>query len=157
MLEYNTRREIVLFGKLLYERGLMIGTDGNISARLSEGHILITPSGTRKGALTPEGILKVSLEGKVIEPEGFPSVELPFHLAIYQALPEVNAIVHSHPPYATTFAAREEIPDAPLVEAELLPKISLVPYALPGSSKLANAIVQHYSAVSGPLNLYRST
>jgi L-fuculose-phosphate aldolase len=101
--ENQCRNDIVKVGKLLYDRKLMVSTDGNISVRLSDNEILITSSGFCKGFLTPELITKVDMEGNIIS--GLkPARDIRMHLAVYRTRKEARAVVHSHPPITTGFA-----------------------------------------------------
>ena len=105
--ENQSRKEIVEAGRRLYEKGLLVSTDGNLSIRISENEILITSSGFCKGTLTPEQITKVDLEGNVIS--GLkPARDIKMHLATYKCRPEAKAIVHAHPPITTGFAMTKE-------------------------------------------------
>src|SRR5258705_7034578 len=98
-IEETLRHTIVSVGRLLYERGLIVAGDGNISARLSDGLIVTTPSGACKGMLAPEDMVIVDMEGRP-RGERRPSTELQLHLSVYQHRPDVRAIVHAHPPTA---------------------------------------------------------
>lgn len=101
--ESQYRKDIVKVGKLLYDRKLMVSTDGNISVRISENEILITSSGFCKGMLTTEQITKVDMKGNILSGMK-PARDIRMHLATYQCRPEARAIVHTHPPIATGFS-----------------------------------------------------
>lgn len=110
--EEHLRREIVAASRRMIESGLSQGTSGNISVRLGDA-MLITPSAVPAEALTPEAIVRMSLDAEDGRGEGpfRPSTEWPFHRAILCARPEFNAVVHTHSPYATALAiARKPIP-----------------------------------------------
>ena len=94
----ETRREICKVLRLIYERGLISGGDGNVSVRLrDQSLVLLTPKGRHKGLLSPEDLSLVSLDGCLIS--GPPSSsELHLHLEIYKKFSDVGAIVHAHPP-----------------------------------------------------------
>lgn len=147
--ELRLRREITYAGRRLWQNGLVAHTDGNISARLDNEWILITPSGVNKGALKPHQILKVHLREGIVDGNGKPSVETPLHLEIYRTHPDVNAVVHAHPPYATAFAAAGIALTEPVFPEMIVRfgEIPLVPYATPGTERLAElvaeALVEH--------------
>ena len=99
----EAKRQIVEAGRRLWLRGLVAASDGNISCRLTDGTFLITPSGAAKGFLEPRDLLLLDEEGRVLEGGGRPSMETAMHLAVYRARPDINALVHAHPPLATAF------------------------------------------------------
>lgn len=126
----------------LYERGLIAGPDGNVSVRLSDGSILVTPSGMSKGIVTAEDLVVVDMEGRELEGSRSPSSELRMHLRIYQRRPDARAVVHAHPPTATGFAVAGESFMAPVLPEVILQMgaVPLVPYATPGTDALADAL-----------------
>ena len=91
-------------GSRMYERGLVVAAEGNISARLPEGNILITPAGFCKGRMNPEDMVVVTREGKKVQGNHRASTELGMHLTAMKKRPDVMASVHAHPPYATASA-----------------------------------------------------
>lgn len=125
----------------LYERGLLAGPDGNISVRLLDGTILVTPSGMSKVDVCDEDLVMVDLEGRTLTRSRPPSSELRMHLRIYQRRPDVMAVVHAHPPLATGFAVAGENFVAPVLPEVILQMggVPLLPYATPGTSALADA------------------
>lgn len=128
----------------LYERNLTVSAGGNMSLRLNDSEILITPSGRNKGLLIPEDMVKLSMDGKVIG-EGKPSIEHKFHLALYNKNPGTNAIVHCHPLYCTTLAVKGERIKSDLTPEGvlLLGDVPMIDYFTPGSDELVNAIAEH--------------
>lgn len=130
---------------MLYQRNLVTACDGNISSKVSKDHILLTPSGMNKGLLLPEDIIVLDLFGNTVEGNGRASKEYPMHQLIYQMRPYVNAVIHTHPVFATAFAlAGRNIPDNYLIETTMmLPDIALAEYAPPGTQALAEAIRPH--------------
>jgi L-fuculose-phosphate aldolase len=111
--EAQLRQQLTEISHRTYQRGLVRGSGGNISARLNETHMLITPSGVTLGDTTPANIIKVDLDTGEWEPNEpyIPSKETHFHAEIYRARPEVNGIVHCHPPHATAYAVcKKDIP-----------------------------------------------
>jgi len=148
--ELILRRAICEVGRLLYERKLVVATDGNLSIRLDKRNILITPAGFCKGFLSPPDIIRLpltcslapSLLGSLSRAR--PSSETPMHLAIYQTRPDISAIVHAHPPYATSFAASGRKLDANLIpETRIFDgPVGRAPFVKPGSDKLAQSVAR---------------
>ncbi len=136
------KKELAVICKLLYDRNLVAASDGNISVRLNDRHLLITPSGKNKGFLHPEEMIVIDMDGNVIEGKGKASREYPMHRTIYMERSDVNAVVHTHPVYATAFAMTgQNIPDNYLIESRVaLGKVGLAPYAPAGSLQLAENI-----------------
>lgn len=133
---------IVACGKLLYERGYIVAGDGNISIRLEGGSILTTPAGLNKGSLKEEWLVRVSTSGEKLEGEKEPSSELKMHLAAYKARPDINAVVHAHPPIATAFACSNRQLNKALV-AELvltLGTIPTAPFGTPSTDEVPNSL-----------------
>jgi L-fuculose-phosphate aldolase len=136
----DLREEVTRVAKQMVESGLVTGTSGNVSVRTPEGEILITPSGIGYGSMEPKDVVLVDLEKHVLEGSLVPSSETPMHTGIYRVRPEVDAVVHTHSPYATTLACLGwEIPPVhymltALSEDGLIP---LAPYATYGTEELA--------------------
>ncbi|MFX0113949.1 MAG: class II aldolase/adducin family protein [Candidatus Hodarchaeota archaeon] len=131
----------------LYSQKFLTDIGGNVSCRAADREsIWISPSGVRKNRVNPEDLVKVSLDGIILErSEGskHPSVELKLHLAIYEEDEDYNAVVHSHGPYATAFSiAPMEIPPLTDETQILVPNLqdSFVSYAPRGSVELASAV-----------------
>lgn len=97
------KRDIVEVGRLLYNKGLLVGTDGNISIRTGENEILITASGFCKGRIETMHISKVDMQGNILS--GLkPARDIRMHLAVYREKPDIKAVVHAHPPITTGYA-----------------------------------------------------
>ena len=126
----------------LYRQGLTTTSGGNISLRLSEELILLTPSATDKGNMTAEQIAEIGMDGTNHTPQLKPSIETSMHLEIYKRHPHVQAIVHAHPPMASTFvAARKPINTRLIAEAyAIVGEPEYAPYELMGTSELADAV-----------------
>lgn len=124
----------------LYERGLVAGPDGNVSVRLADGSILVTPSGVSKVDVTPEDLVRVGVDGAVLDGRRAPSSELHMHLRIYARRRDALAVVHAHPPTATGFAVAGESFVAPVLPEVILQmgEVPLVRYATPGTVALAD-------------------
>ena len=146
--EQELREQIVLIGKLMYDKGLIVGIDGNISARLADGCILLTPSGLCKGMMTPEQLIIVNLAGRKIDPDTpatqnlNPTSETPMHLEVYKQRPDVQAVVHAHPPHAIALSiARVSLAECIIPETIVnLGLIPTLPYSTPASPENAEAI-----------------
>jgi L-fuculose-phosphate aldolase len=140
--ELALRSEIVRVCRRLYERGLIAGGEGNVSARLTDQTILITPAGASKIDVSEADLVLVDPTGRPVAGSGRASSELGMHLRIYQRRRDVRAVVHAHPPFATAFAVAGEDLMAPVLPeiVVLIGGVPLVPYATPGSPALAAAI-----------------
>ena len=142
MDEQSLRREIVRVCRRLYERGLIAGGEGNVSARRDAETLLVTPAGASKVDVSEEDLVVVDRAGNPVAGSQRASSELGMHLRIYERRPDVGAVVHAHPPFATAFAvAGEDLMSPVLPEiVVLIGGVPLVPYATPGSPALAAAI-----------------
>jgi L-fuculose-phosphate aldolase len=140
--EVSQRRAIVHFGKLLHERGYVAATDGNLSVRLNQQSILITPTGISKGMMRPQDLVVVDDKGRKLAGSRNVSSEIALHLLIYRMRDDVNAVVHAHPMVATGYAAAGIGLDTALVSEAFigLGAVPLAPYATPGTLDLSEAI-----------------
>jgi L-fuculose-phosphate aldolase len=138
------REQMCDIGRRVWQRGMVAANDGNFSVKISENEILCTPTGVSKGFMTPEMICKVDGEGNLLQSDGIhrPSSEVKMHLRIYKRRPDVKAVVHAHPMYATAYA----IMDVPLVK-QIMPESTLsfgeVPiarYGLPSTKEVPDSI-----------------
>jgi L-fuculose-phosphate aldolase len=137
--------EIVTVCRRLYDRGLIAGQDGNVSVRLDGEHILVTPAGLSKVDVTADSLVELTLDGSPVTLGRSASSEVGMHLGIYRARPDVRAIVHAHPPVATAFGvAGRDFMDAVLPEVIFhLGSVPLVPFALPGTPALGEAMAPY--------------
>src|ERR1700684_2948121 len=103
--ERKQRAEIVRYGRMLHQRGFVAAMDGNLSVRLDSERILVTPTCVSKGAMRAGDMVIVDLEGTRVAGRRNVSSEIGMHVLIYRMRPDVQAIVHAHPPTATGFAA----------------------------------------------------
>ncbi len=151
--EERLRADIVEIGRRIYERGFVASNDGNISIRLDGERLLTTPTGVSKGFMTPDMMVTTDLGGRKLTGDREPSSEILMHLAVYEHRPEINAVVHAHPPTATGFAVAG-IPLDRAVLAEVVTTLGSIPiadYGTPSTSELADAVRQHISAHDGLL------
>ncbi len=140
--EGSLRREICDAGRALYERGLIGPLDGNVSARLGDRYLLCTPTGSHKGELRPDDLVKLTLDGRVVTPGARPSSEILMHLEIYGVRPDVAAIVHAHPPCAVGLTVAGVSLDKPVVPEILfaIGEVPNVPYSSPTTRDVPEAI-----------------
>jgi L-fuculose-phosphate aldolase len=145
MNEYKLKEFICEIGRRVYAKGFAAANDGNISVRLNDREILCTPTMISKGFIKPEDLCKVDYEGKQLAGTRKRSSEILLHLAVYKNRPDVNAVVHCHPPHATAFAvAGEPVPKCVLPEVEVfLGEVPTAVYETPGTQKFAETIVPH--------------
>jgi len=135
------RREVARFMKRLYNHGLTTTSGGNISLRISDDIILITPSATDKGRMKWDEVGIMNSKGESLTPHLKLSIESGMHLAIYKSK-NVNAIVHAHPVFATSFTAmKRKINTSLTAEAcAILGEPVFVPYELMGTKDLATVV-----------------
>ena len=142
MSRQSIAEEIVAVCCRLYDRGLIAGQDGNVSVRLDDGHILVTPAGLSKVDVAPGALVELTPEGSQVTDGLAASSEVGMHLRIYRERPDVRAVVHAHPPVATAYGAvGRDFMDAVLPEVIFhLGRVPLVPFALPGTPALGEAM-----------------
>lgn len=145
MNEFKLKEQICEIGRRLYNRGFAAANDGNITIRLNEREILCTPTMVSKGFMKPDDICKVDYEGKQLAGSRKRTSEVLLHLAVYKERPDINSVVHCHPPHATAFAvAGEPIPKCVLPEVEVfLGIVPLARYETPGGTKFAETILPY--------------
>lgn len=168
MVEQQIREQICEIGRRIYARGMVAANDGNISVKLNEREYLCTPTGISKGYMTPECICKIDADGNVLENEGEyrPSSEMKMHMRVYKKRPDVTAVVHAHPTYATTFAI-EGLPLNKPIMSEAVVTLGCVPVAefgLPSTNEIPDALepylpyfdsvlLEHHGALTWATNL----
>src|SRR4029077_20310897 len=143
--EHKIKEQICEIGRRVYNKGFAAANDGNISVRLNDKEILCTPTMVSKGFMKPEDLCKVDYDGKQIAGTRKRSSEILLHLSVYKHRPDVQAVVHCHPPHATAFAvAHEPIPKCILPEVEVfLGEVPIAQYATPGDQRLPNTIIPY--------------
>jgi L-fuculose-phosphate aldolase len=139
------RKEVARFMRRLYRLGLTTTSGGNISSRVSEDIIVITPSATDKGRMKWKEVGVISIPGENLTPDIKPSIEYALHLNIYKKRADIAAIVHAHPVFASSFTAMKfPINTSLTAEARAIcGEPLLVPYALMGSVELADIVAEH--------------
>jgi len=136
------KKKLIEIGSSLYRSGMLAGTDGNLSARIDEERVLVTRRGVAKGRLKEGDFVTVDLDGNVLKSKAQPSSEAAMHLTVYKERPDVWACVHSHPPFATSFAVsgikleRNVLPEVAIFVGD----IPLIDYAPPGIGAISKAI-----------------
>ena len=152
--EYEIKKMMCDVGKRIYDRNMVAANDGNISVKLNDNEFLCTPTGVSKGFMTPEYICKVDAQGNVIQAnKGFkPSSEIKMHMRVYAKRPDVGAVVHAHPTFATSFA----IAGIPLTQP-IMPEavialgcVPIAPYGTPSTMEIPDAVepyLEHFDAV----------
>ena len=151
--EPQLRADIVEVGRRLYARGYTASNDGNISLRLDGARLLMTPTSVWKGFMSPDMMCITDLDGKKIAGDRNPSSEMKMHLEVYRQRPEVQAVVHAHPPIATGFAVAG-IPLDRAVLAEVVTTLGSVPiaeYATPSTAELPESVRKYVKAHDGIL------
>jgi L-fuculose-phosphate aldolase len=150
--EPQLREQILRVGRLLFDRGWIAASDGNVSVRLPDGGILVTPAGVCKGMLECDDLVICDLDGRKIAGARSPTTELEMHLTVYRMREDVSAVVHAHPPAATGFAASgRELNIGFLPEVIVrLGSVPLARYGTPGTPALSEGMapyVASYDAV----------
>jgi L-fuculose-phosphate aldolase len=150
--EHRLREELVKFGRLCYERHLLVAMDGNLSALLPDGNVLCTKAGCHKGFLTDDDLVVIDRGGRKLRGSGNPTSEMAMHLACYDERPDIRSVIHTHPPISIAFTiagvsmARCVLPEVVLT----LGTVPTVEYATTGTKSLADGIrpyVRHHDAV----------
>ena len=152
-VEERLRAEIVEIGRRVYDRGFVASNDGNISVRLDDDRLLMTPTGVSKGFMTPDMLVTTDLTGRKLSGDREASSEILMHLAVYELRPDIKAVVHAHPPTATGFAVAG-IPLDRAVLAEVVTTLGSIPiadYGTPSTTELADAVRHYISAHDGLL------
>jgi len=126
------------------DRGMTVGTWGNISVRVDENHFLITPSGMSYGSLQTQDMVMIDMQGNIVEGNRKPSIENGLHRGVYMARKDVGAVIHTHPQFSTAFAiARKEIPAVSEELVQIIGEgVKCARYALPGTEELAQNAVE---------------
>ena len=142
-LQNHPNAEIVAVCRMMYDKGYLAATDGNVSARLDAQRLLVTPSGVSKGHLRPDELIVTDMHGMALSAGPAPSSEMAMHLAAYETRPDVQAVVHAHPPRAIAFT----VAGLPL-PGRLLPEVVVsfggaiptVPYTTPTTREVPDGI-----------------
>jgi len=142
LTKWQAKELLCEIGRRVWVKNFVAANEGNFSFRLDENSVLSTPTLQSKGFLKPEDIVTVNMEGKKIEGLKEPTSEVLLHLEIYKNRPDIKAVIHAHPPCATSFAVvKRPLPKCILPEVEIfVGEIPIVEYATPGTQELAESV-----------------
>ena len=145
--EFEIKKQICDVGRRIYNRNMVAANDGNISVKLNDNEFLCTPTGVSKGFMTPEFICKVDAKGNVIQANpGFrPSSEIKMHMRVYKQRPDVKAVVHAHPLYATSFAIAGVPLTAPIMPEAVIALgcVPIADYGTPSTEEIPDAVEKY--------------
>jgi L-fuculose-phosphate aldolase len=138
----NVRADVLAAAQELARRGLVEGTSGNVSARVDDERVCLTPSSLPYDVMTLDDLVIVDLKGEVLEGDRSPTTEKALHLACYRAYPEIGGVIHSHPVHATMFAvARQPVPAAiEEVAVYIGGDVPVCDYTMTGTDELGDAV-----------------
>ena len=142
---YEIKKEICEIGRRIYMNGFVAANDGNISVKINDNEYYCTPTGVSKGFMTPDMIIKVDGQGNKLEGTLNPSSEFKMHLKVYQERPDVNAVVHAHPPVATAHAVCN-IPLDTYIMPEAVIFLGTVPiceYGTPSTMEIPDSLMPY--------------
>ena len=142
---FEIKKEICEVGHKIYNDGFVAANDGNISVKVSDNEYYCTPTGVSKGDLTPDMIIRIDGKGNKIEGRLNPSSEIKMHLRVYQERPDVNAVVHAHPPVATAFTVAG-VPLDKYILPEAVLTIGYVPtceYGTPSTMEIPDSLMPY--------------
>ncbi|MFE4524170.1 class II aldolase/adducin family protein [Cytobacillus firmus] len=150
--DQEAKEFICEIGRRIYNKNFVAANDGNISIKVNDRELWTSPTGVSKGFMTPDMMVKMDLSGNVLEGELKPSSEVKMHLRVYQENSEAKAVVHAHPPVATSFAIAGISLEKPVSPEAivLLGKVPVAPYATPGTQEVPDSIAPYcrdYNAV----------
>ena len=151
--EKEAKKAIIDIGQRMYVRGFVAANDGNISVRTGRNEVWATPTGVSKGFMKKKMLVKVDLDGNVLEGTYKPSSELKMHLRAYRENEALRSVCHAHPPICTSFAVAGIPLDSPiLAEAVItLGDVPIAPYAELGTEAVPEAIAPYCHTHNGVL------
>ena len=145
--EFELKKLMCEIGRRVYNRGMVAANDGNFSVKLNDNEFLCTPTGVSKGFMTPEYICKVDAKGNVLQANGNfrPSSEIKMHMRVYEKRPDVNAVVHAHPSYATSFAIAGIPLTAPIMPEAVIALgcVPIAKYGTPSTMEIPDAVEEY--------------
>jgi L-fuculose-phosphate aldolase len=143
--ESKIRADIIRVCKRIYNKGFVAANDGNVSVKLSDNRILVTPTGENKGFIKQRDLVLIDFRGRKIRESLKPTSELPMHLYVYQKRKDIRAVVHAHPPYSTAFAVSGIGLDKNVLPEVILSlgKVPLTKYATPSTLEVPNSISKY--------------
>ncbi|MHB8462066.1 MAG: class II aldolase/adducin family protein [Vulcanimicrobiaceae bacterium] len=139
-MRFNDASDAILtYARELWDRRLTTGSSGNLSARLDDGDILVTPTGRSVRNLRGDELVRIAPDGTPRDARTQPTTELPLHLAAYRVRDDIDCVIHSHPTFCVVWTKTGRIFARDTVGArESLGEVGWAPYAPPGSNKLAD-------------------
>ena len=148
---FEIKKEICDIGKRIYDHGFVAANDGNISVKVGPNEYYCTPTGVSKGYMTPDMIIRIDGDGNKIDGRLNPSSEIKMHMRVYKERPDVNAVVHAHPPVATAFTvAGVELDQYILPEAILtIGNVPTCDYGMPSTMEIPDSLepyIQNHDA-----------
>jgi L-fuculose-phosphate aldolase len=151
MNESEAKKLIIEVGRLMYERGYVVSSDGNVSIRLDEDRVIATPTMTSKGRMTEDGLAITDMDGKALN-ENRASSELAMHLLVYKMRPDIRAVCHAHPPHGTAFSVAGIAIEQPILSEVILTLgcVPLTDYGTPSTNELTENMkpfVPHHNAL----------
>lgn len=151
--DYEAKQLILEVGRRMYAKNFVASNDGNISCKVSDTTLWCTPTGVSKGFMSDDMLVLMDIEGNVLKGNLKPSSEMKMHLRVYTENPKVKAVVHAHPPAATSYAiAGLPLNRAILTEAVMgIGEIPLAPYAMPGTQEVPDSIAPFVTTHNGCL------
>jgi len=143
--DVETKNIICEIGRRMYAKGFVAANDGNITVKCDKDAVWATPTGVSKGFMTPDMLVKLDLKGNILQGKYKPSSEIKMHLRVYNENPKVGAVVHAHPPVATSYAIAGISLDKPILPEAivLLGKVPIAPYATPGTQEVPDSIAPY--------------
>ncbi len=153
MSDKAAKKAIIDIGQRMYVRGFVAANDGNISVRVGANEVWATPTGVSKGYMKKKMLVKVDLDGRVLEGTCRPSSELKMHLRAYRENEAIRSVCHAHPPICTCFAVAGIPLDGPiLAEAVItLGDVPVAPYAELGTDAVSDAVAPYCHTHNGVL------
>lgn len=152
--DYEIKKELCEIGRRIYNDGFVAANDGNFSVQIDEDTYYVTPTGVSKGFMTPEMICVADSKGNIKSANGSwrPSSEFKMHLRVYEKRPDVNAVVHAHPPIATSFTiAGESLDKLIMPEAVIfLGGVPIADYGTPSTMEIPDSLepyIQDYDSI----------
>lgn len=147
----EAKKLIIEVGQRMYVRNFVAANDGNISVKVGDNEVWATPTGVSKGFMKKKMLVKVDLDGNILEGENKPSSELKMHLRAYKENPDIQSVCHAHPPICTAFSIAGVPLDTPvLAEAIItLGDVPILPYAELGSNEVPDSIAPYTHTHNG--------
>ncbi|MGZ3499287.1 MAG: class II aldolase/adducin family protein [Vulcanimicrobiaceae bacterium] len=146
MTESQARNALVDYGRALWDRRLVTGTSGNLSMRLSDGDLLVTPANRSLGHLRTGELVRTDGSGTPRSATQRPSSELPLHIAAYRVRSDIAVVMHAHPTFCVVWSKfREPLPRDTVGARETLGEVAWTPYRPPGTSELAQITAAEFA------------